>query len=68
MIRRQEDIEVSHKLVLLLKHVTVKLDFSLPAGFGFVTFEADEAVDEVCSIQYHDIRNKKVILVAKLIF
>lgn len=29
-------------------------------GFGFVTFEADDAVDEVCSIQYHDIRNKKV--------
>lgn len=32
------------------------------AGFGFVTFESDEAVDEVCSIQYHDIRNKKVTL------
>jgi len=29
-------------------------------GFGFVTFETEEAVDEVCSIQYHDIRNKKV--------
>lgn len=40
----------------------------LLVGFGFVTFEADEAVDEVCSIQYHDIRNKKVILVAWLIF
>ena len=25
-----------------------------------MTFETEEAVDEVCSIQYHDIRNKKV--------
>jgi len=29
-----------------------------------VTFETEEAVDEVCSIQYHDIRNKKVHLVS----
>lgn len=44
----------------------LSLIFCFLKGFGFVTFEADDAVDEVCSIQYHDIRNKKVILVALL--
>ena len=29
-------------------------------GFGFVTFTAEEAVDLVCNLHYHTIKNKKV--------
>ena len=30
------------------------------AGFGFVTFEKPQPAEKVCSIQYHDIKGKKV--------
>ena len=29
-------------------------------GFGFVSFETEEPAEKVCSIQYHDIKGKKV--------
>jgi len=29
-------------------------------GFGFVTFTSEEAVDLVCNLHYHNIKNKKV--------
>lgn len=29
-------------------------------GFGFVTFESEKPAEKVCSIQYHDIKGKKV--------
>ena len=29
-------------------------------GFGFVTFMAEESVDMVCNLHYHNIKNKKV--------
>ena len=29
-------------------------------GFGFVTFDSSDAVEEACRIQYHDINGKTV--------
>lgn len=44
-----------------LKVVTVSVhDFFYRAGFGFVSFESEEPAEKVCSIQYHDIKGKKV--------
>lgn len=34
--------------------------FHFPPGFGFVTFQSEEPAEKVCSIQYHDIKGKKV--------
>ncbi len=48
------------------KHVTnaplhwILTTSHLPTGFGFVTFDSEEPAEKVCSIQYHDIKGKKV--------
>ena len=34
--------------------------FFYRVGFGFVSFESEEPAEKVCSIQYHDIKGKKV--------
>lgn len=36
-------------------------DFFLCEGFGFVTFESEDAVESACEEQFHLINDKKVI-------
>ena len=61
--------EMNLSLVVHEKRSDESMDSSLPGsdlyhcvgiGFGFVTFDSDEAVDRATSEQYMSIQNKKV--------
>ena len=42
--------------------------YYIMVGFGFVTFDTSEAVEEACRKHYHEISGKTVQLQFKLLF
>lgn len=43
-------------------------NFNTLLGFGFVTFTKPGPANKVCSIQFHDLKNKKVKYITSLSF
>ncbi len=47
-------------LAVLSQHPAALLTFGRWLGFGFITFEAEQSVDQAVNMHFHDIMGKKV--------